>query len=248
MQGNRPIVAINIVALLILCVFAVGFGFHGGASQATASTQATPSQTPSMAALSQPLEKQTSAADSLRAANTDLVERLQRELSSEQSQIDDLREQPAKAQGDADKNAQKASEPSSESLASQFDRFAGRFVAAVDSTVQNSTPNPGERKGTRTLKVSLISDELTSTGDDQPARGVVSLKQSEDFQSDDGASTWSREWVFRYSFVMKDGRWHCLGGTARMDRDDNSSRAGKSPFIGKVLPVAGDSWDDSDIQ
>jgi hypothetical protein len=37
MQGYRPIIVINIVALLILCVFVVHFaGFHGGAGQASA--------------------------------------------------------------------------------------------------------------------------------------------------------------------------------------------------------------------
>jgi hypothetical protein len=37
MQGYRPIIAINIGVLLILCVFVLHFaGFHGGAGQATA--------------------------------------------------------------------------------------------------------------------------------------------------------------------------------------------------------------------
>ena len=256
MQGDRPIIAINILAMLILCVFAVRFaGRHGGAGKATAGNattedptfQPTPSQTPPPAR-SQPPAKQTCAADAPSAANTELVERLQRELTLQQSQIDDLREQGAKARADAGKNAQKASEPSSESLAIQFDRFAGRFVAAIDTAIQNSKPNPRDPKGTRTLKVSLISDELTSTGADQPARGAVLLKESEDFQGDDGGTTASREWVFRFSFVMEDGRWHCLGGTCRMDRDDNSSRPGKSPHIGETLPLPEGTWDDLDIQ
>jgi hypothetical protein len=36
MQKYRLLIAINILALLILCVFATGFVFHGGAGQATA--------------------------------------------------------------------------------------------------------------------------------------------------------------------------------------------------------------------
>jgi hypothetical protein len=37
MQGYRPIIAINILVLLILCVFAMRFaGWHGGAGEATA--------------------------------------------------------------------------------------------------------------------------------------------------------------------------------------------------------------------
>jgi hypothetical protein len=36
MQKYRLIIAINILALLILCVFAAGFAFHGGAGRATA--------------------------------------------------------------------------------------------------------------------------------------------------------------------------------------------------------------------
>jgi hypothetical protein len=231
--------------IVIVSFFAFGKGIHQAGQKAT---QPTPSQTPATAAPSQPLTKQNSEADAPRAANTDLVERLQRELSSQQSLIDDLREQAAKAAADAYKNAQKVSEPSSESLATQFDRFAGRFVAAVDTELQNSKPNPGDPKGARTLKVSLVSDELTSTGADQAAQGVVLLKQSEDFQSDDGGTTWSREWVFRYSFVMKDDRWHWLGGWCRMDRDDDSSHAGKSPHIGEVLTLPEGTWDDLGIQ
>jgi hypothetical protein len=231
--------------IVVVSLVAVGEGIHLAGQKAT---EPTPSQTPAMAAPSQPLAKQTCAADAPRTANTDLVERLQRELSSQQSLIDDLREQAVKAGADAYKNAQKVSEPSSESLATEFDRFSGRFVAAVDSAIQNSKPNPGDPKGARTLKVSLISDELTSTGADQPAQGVVLLNQSEDFQSVDGGTTWSKEWVFRFSFVMKDDRWHCLGGWCRMDRDDDSSHAGRSPHIGEVLALPEGSWDDLGIQ
>ncbi len=41
MQGNRPLIVINIITLLILCVFVVHFaGFRGGAGQATAGSVA----------------------------------------------------------------------------------------------------------------------------------------------------------------------------------------------------------------
>ena len=41
MQGYRPIIAINIVVLLIVCVFVVRFaGWHGGAGKATAASAA----------------------------------------------------------------------------------------------------------------------------------------------------------------------------------------------------------------
>jgi hypothetical protein len=114
----------------------------------------------------------------------------------------------------------------------QFDNFAERFVAAVDNTIRNSAPPTGEPKGTRKLKVSLISDELTNAQGNPSAHGVVLLKQSCDFLSDDERITWSREWVFRFSFEMQHGHWHCLGGTCRMVKDDNPSYGGKSPHVG----------------
>jgi len=130
----------------------------------------------------------------------------------------------------------------------QFDDFAERFVAGVDTVVQNSSPSSAEPKGTRKLRVTLISDELTHPAADRPAQGVVLLKQSCDFLSDDERIAWSREWVFRYSFVMQRDRWHCLGGTCRMVKDDNPSYARKSPHVGEVLVVPEGTWDDLAIR
>jgi hypothetical protein len=46
MQAYRPIIAMNVLVLLILCVVVVGLGFHGGAGQATAGNAATKDATP----------------------------------------------------------------------------------------------------------------------------------------------------------------------------------------------------------
>ena len=190
--------------------------------------------------------KQTGVADARRPPNLDLVERLQRELSSQQAEIKELRERSEKRQARDDGVHQDSG--TSKSLAMQFDDFAERFVAAVDTAIQNSKPSSDELNGTRKLKVTLISDELTNSGADQLAQGVVLLRQSCDFLSDDGRITWSREWVFRFSFEMQHGRWHCLGGTCRMAKDDNPSYGGKSPHIGEVLNVPEGTWDDLDIR
>ena len=191
--------------------------------------------------------KQTGAADTKKPPNFELVDQLQREVASQQAELKELRSRTENRRAEPDDGVHKAS-GTSKSLTTQFDDFAGRFVAAVDGAIQNSPPPAGEPKGTRKLKVSLISDELTNPEANQPAQGVVLLKQSCDFLSDDERVTWSREWVFRFSFEMQHGRWHCLGGTCRMAKDDNTSYGGKSPHIGEVLNVPEGTWDDLDIR
>jgi hypothetical protein len=189
--------------------------------------------------------KPTVVADTKRPPNFELLDQLQREVTSQQAEIKELRARPENRRAEPDVGDHQPS-GISKSLTTQFDDFAGRFVAAVDGAIQNSPPPAGEPKGTRKLKVSLISDELTNPN--EAAQGVVLLKQSCDFASNDERITWSREWVFRYSFVMQHGRWHCLGGTCRMVKDDNSTYDGKSPHVGEVLNVPEGTWDDLDIR
>jgi hypothetical protein len=251
------------VAFVIFSLVAIDKGTHllrdklpskrssaGPAVQAfTATSVAAPTTGPTRlrAPEHQPPIKRTDVADTKSPPNSKPVDRLQREVSSRLEEISELREGIENKPARTNDGVHQASE-TSKSLSKQFDDFAERFVAAVDTAVQNSAPSSGEPKGTRKRKVSLISEELTNPVADQPPQGVVLLNQSSDFLSDDGRITWSREWVFRFSFVMQRGRWHCLGGTCRMVKDDNFAYGSKSPHVGEVLTVPEGTWDDLAIR
>ena len=73
MKGYRPIIAINILALLILCAFAVGFGLHGGAGQATAGNVAAEVATAQDATPKDATAKATAGSDVASAAGATVI-------------------------------------------------------------------------------------------------------------------------------------------------------------------------------
>lgn len=214
---------------------------------ATTTPSQTPFKVPSTAVAPPTQANQTTLADSARES-IEVIEQLQREISSQRVQIDEVRQNEVKRQAEADRSSRAASRSAEDSLRAQFHDFAVRFVAADDSLAKHCAPNPANPLGRLNVKVSLISDEITRPESNEPAKGALFVKNSEDFRSYDGHITWQRVWTNQFVFERRTDGWHCTGGECRLTSDENSTRAGRSQWIGVAIPLGGESWDNLGIR